>query len=76
MRGVAPLGLALAAVAALARLPARAEPAEPPISAMADDLQRFQTRIAAGDKFAYPAETAELKAMAEAIAQREARDLG
>jgi chemotaxis protein MotC len=35
---------------------------------MAEDLQRFQTRIAGGDESAYPAEMAELKAMAEAIA--------
>ncbi len=35
---------------------------------MAEDLQRCQTRIAGGDKSAYPAEMAELRAMAEAIA--------
>jgi chemotaxis protein MotC len=69
MRGVASLALALAAVAAVAPLTARSEPAPPPkFSAMAEDLQRLQTRIAAGDKFAYPAETAELKTMADAIA--------
>ena len=63
------LAVALCAVALCAPLSAHAEPADPQtLSAMAEDLQRLQTRIAGGDKSAYPAEMAELKAMAEAIA--------
>lgn len=66
------LGLAALALALTASSQAAADPApsvEPPrISAMADDLQRLQTGIAAGDRLAYPTEIAELKTIAEAIA--------
>ncbi len=69
MRNRASLALAFVAIALAAPVRAGAEPAAPAaISAMAEDLQRLQTRIAEGDKSAYPAELAELKAMAAAIA--------
>jgi chemotaxis protein MotC len=65
------LALALAVLAPAAPPPADAEPAQPveaDFSAMVEDLQRLQTRIAEGDRAAYPAEVAELKTMAAAIA--------
>ncbi len=65
--------LALALAVALAAPPrAGAEPHaidEPPtLSAMADELQRLQTQIAAGDRSAYPTEMEELRTMGAAIA--------
>jgi len=74
VRSLVALALLLGAVPAAASW-ARAEPsasvAAPSISAMVEDLQRLQARIAAGDRSAYPAEVAELKTMATAIAGAE-----
>jgi chemotaxis protein MotC len=64
--------LTLAVLALAAPPPASAEPvaAYPAssLSTMADELQRLQAAIAAGDPAAYPNEVAKLKAMTEAIA--------
>lgn len=70
MKGPVSLALAFGAVAlAVPWRGALAEPSQPAqVSQMADTVQRLQTQIAAGDKTAYPAEIAELKAMADAIA--------
>jgi hypothetical protein len=72
MRPLARLAVALAVIALQPSSRAGAEPhaaGEPPnFSAMSDDLLRLQTRIAEGDRSAYPAEVAELTAMAAAIA--------
>jgi len=72
VRPLARLAVALAVIALQPSSRAGAEPhaaGEPPnFSAMSDDLQRLQTRIAEGDRSAYPAEVAELTAMAAAIA--------
>ncbi len=48
--------------------PAGAESRPAKISDMADELQRIQTRIAQGDKSAYAAQLAQLKAIGAAIA--------
>ncbi|HVP97931.1 MAG TPA: hypothetical protein VMS87_01515 [Roseiarcus sp.] len=61
---------ALAVVLALFLSPAvAAQPAPPRISELADELQRTQARIAAGDKAAYSEQLTQLKAMAAAIVQ-------
>ena len=58
--------LALAAFAVIAPVAAFADSAK--ISDLVDDLQRMQLRIAHGDKAAYPAQLAQLKTIAAAIA--------
>ena len=72
MNAFAGLALALALLAPAASSPAEADPAQPValpnVSAMVEDLQRLQARIAEGDRTAYPAEQDELKTMAAAIA--------
>ena len=60
--------LALVLAALLSAAPAGAETGAAKLSDMADELQRIQTRIASGDKAAYAAQLAELKAMGAAIA--------
>ena len=68
MRRLAFLAPALAALTLMAPPRAGAEPPEPAtLSTMADEVQRLQTRIAEGDRSAYPTEMDALKAMAEAI---------
>ncbi len=57
-----------AGAATLSAAPAAAPTGTVGISAMADELQRIQTRIADGDKSAYPAQLAQLKAIRAAIA--------
>jgi chemotaxis protein MotC len=62
------LAPALAALALVAPPRAGAEPPEPAtLSAMADEVQRLQTRIAEGDRSAYPTEMDALKTMAQEI---------
>ena len=68
MRRLAFLAPALAALTLMAPPHAGAEPPEPAtLSTMADQVQRLQTRIAEGDRSAYPTEMDALKTMAEAI---------
>ncbi len=62
------LRFALVLAALLSTAPAEAETGPVRISDMADELQRIQTRIANGDKSAYPAQLAQLKALGAAIA--------
>jgi chemotaxis protein MotC len=62
------LRFALTLAALLSAAPAAAETRTVRISDMADELQRIQTRIANGDKSAYPAQLAQLKAIGAAIA--------
>lgn len=59
---------ALVLAALLSAAPAGAGAGAAKLSEMADELQRIQTRIASGDKAAYAAQLAELKAMGAAIA--------
>jgi chemotaxis protein MotC len=59
---------ALVLAALLSGAPAEAQTGSVKISDMADELQRIQTRIAYGDKAAYSAQLAQLKAMGAAIA--------
>lgn len=59
---------AFAIAAFLAAQPAAAETGSASLSDMADELQRIQARIAHGDKAAYAAELAQLKAIGAAIA--------
>ncbi len=68
MRRLALLAPALAALAVIAPPRVGAEPPEPAkLSTMADEVQRLQTRIAEGDRSAYPMEMDALKAMEQAI---------
>ncbi len=68
MRRQALLAAALVALAVNAPPRAGAEPPEPAtLSTMADEVQRLQTRIAEGDRSAYPTEMDALKTMAQAI---------
>ena len=68
MRRLALLAPALAALALVAPPRAGAEPPGPAtLSAMADEVQRLQTRIAEGDRSAYPTEMDALKTMAQEI---------
>jgi chemotaxis protein MotC len=68
VRRQALLAAALAALAVSAPPHVDAEPPEPAtFSSMADDVQRLQTRIAEGDRSAYPTEMDALKTMAQAI---------
>ena len=62
------LRFALIFAVLLATAPAGAEVGSVRISDMTDELQRIQTRIAKGDKAAYPAELSQLKAIGAAIA--------
>lgn len=62
------LRFALVLAALLSTAPAEAETGPVRISDMADELQRIQTRIANGDKSAYPAQLTQLKALGAAIA--------
>ena len=59
---------ALVLAALLSAAPAGTGTGAAKLSDMADQLQRIQTRIASGDKAAYAAQIAELKAMGAAIA--------
>jgi chemotaxis protein MotC len=59
---------ALILAALLSAGPAAAQTSQARFSDMADELQRVQTRIAHGDKAAYSAQLAQLKAMGAAIA--------
>ena len=59
---------ALAFAAALSAAPAGAGAESAKISDMADELQRIQVRVARGDKFAYSAQLAQIKAIGAAIA--------
>jgi chemotaxis protein MotC len=59
---------ALVLAAVLSAGPAAAQTSHTRFSDMADELQRVQTRIAHGDKAAYSAQLAQLKAMGAAIA--------
>ena len=61
------LRFTLVLAALLSTAPAEAETGPVRISDMADELQRIQTRIANGDKSAYPAQLAQLKALGAAI---------
>ena len=68
MRRQAFLAAALAALAVSGSPGAGAEPPAPAtLSTMADEVQRLQTRIAEGDRSAYPTEMDVLKTMAQAV---------
>ena len=70
MRRRRPIALALWAAACAAPQAAMAEapPRPAAISGLAEDVERLQARIAAGDRSAYATEMGDLKAIAAAIA--------